>query len=197
MVLLGTKILARLLVVHGSSYMSKFTSKTGGFVIMRNRLKRWWNVGPLWPICFCILFGKDVAKVQFEGPLELFALLEAFSRDDKTKVVYPDVLPVIAAMLKAGVGTVVADISGDDSKDGKGKGKEATLDVHKHVRRRSLSLNGQPGELEIISRHSRQFPNGPSCRKPNFWKKNGRTDKNVASINTVCCSPAINMSCIP
>ncbi len=37
----GTKILARLLVIHGSGYVSKFAGKTGGFAIMRHRLKRW------------------------------------------------------------------------------------------------------------------------------------------------------------
>lgn len=146
---LGTKILARLLVVHGSSYVSKFSSKSGGFIIMKNRLKRWWNVAPLWPICFCILFGKDVAKVNFEGPLELFALLEAFSNGGKTRVVHPDVLPVIAAMLKAGVGTVVSDYSSSTkTKDRGGKDKESTLEVPKgHNRRRSLSLNDRVGEI--------------------------------------------------
>ena len=148
MVRLGAKILARLLVVHGSNYVSKFSSKSGGFIIMKNRLKRWWNVGPLWPICFCILFGKDVAKVNFEGPLDLFALLDAFSNGGKTKVVHPDVLPVIAAMLKAGVGTVVSDYSNAKIKDRGGKDKESTLEVPKgHNRRRSLSLNDRVGEV--------------------------------------------------
>jgi hypothetical protein len=143
-VLLGAKILARLLVVHGSSYVSKFASKTGGFVIMKHRFKRWWNVAPLWSICFCILFGKDVAKVDVDAPLDLFALLEAFSDGDKAKVVYPEVLPVIAAMLKAGVGTVVAGLSEDENKDtGKGKEKASALDVPKSLRTRSLSLNDQ------------------------------------------------------
>ncbi|KAG9237943.1 hypothetical protein BJ875DRAFT_540065 [Amylocarpus encephaloides] len=48
-VILGTKILARLLVVHGSSYVSKFAQKT------------------------------DVADVDFERPFELFSLLETFA----------------------------------------------------------------------------------------------------------------------
>lgn len=139
-VLLGAKILARLLVVHGSSYVSKFASKTGGFVIMRHRLKRWWNLAPLWPICFSILFGRDVAKVDSERPLDLFALLEAFADGDKAKVVYPEVLPVIAAMLKAGVGTVVAEPSDENIKDAH-KGKESPEASPKAARRRSLSLN--------------------------------------------------------
>lgn len=108
---------------------------------MKHRLKRWWNVAPLWPICFCILFGKDVAKIDVDRPLDLFALLDAFADGGKAKVVYPDVLPVIAAMLKAGVGTIVADISGDENENGS-KGK-AALDVPQASRSRAQSVNDQ------------------------------------------------------
>lgn len=76
---------------------------------MRNRLKRWWNVAHLWPICFSILFGRDVAKIDVSRPLDLYGLVEMFSEGGKVKVVYPEILPVIAGMLRAGVGTVVSD----------------------------------------------------------------------------------------
>ena len=33
------KILAHVLIVNGSSYVEKFTEKTGGFVIMKYRLQ--------------------------------------------------------------------------------------------------------------------------------------------------------------
>lgn len=75
---------------------------------MRNRLKRWWNVAPLWPICFSILFGRDVAKIDVSRPLDLYGLVEMFSEGGKAKVVYPEIMPVIAGMLRAGVGTVVS-----------------------------------------------------------------------------------------
>ena len=148
-VLLGAKIVARLLVVHGSTYVSKFASKTGGFVIMKHRLRRWWNVAPLWPICFCILFGKDVAKVNIDGPLDLFALLDAFADGGKAKAVYPEVLPVIAAMLKAGVGTVVADHSGNE-----GESKETPLDGTQASRKRLLSFNDHTqGASSFVTTH--------------------------------------------
>jgi hypothetical protein len=197
------KILARLLVVHGSSYVSKFASKTGGFVIMKHRLKRWWNIAPLWPICFCILFGKDVAKVDVDGPLDLFALLEAFSDGDRAKVVYPEVLPVIAAMLKAGVGTVVAGLSEDENKNN-GKGKEASLDVPKSVRKRSLSLNDQAAAAQGMIRPTTtcicvfgRLLISFFCREQNLGKANGRVDKDVANNNTVCFSPALHLPCVP
>jgi len=173
-VLLGAKIVARLLVVHGATYVSKFASKTGGFVIMKNRLKRWWNVAPLWPICFCVLFGKDVATVDVDRPLALFALLDAFANGGKAKVVYPEILPVIAAMLKAGVGTVVADLSGDENDSGKGK---ATLDVPNPSRRRALSVNDQTrGASSTMAGYAcAHVPNAPAVAQTSGERMVGLT----------------------
>jgi hypothetical protein len=152
-VLLGAKILARLLVVHGGSYVTKFASKTGGFVIMRNRLKRWWNVAPLWPICFSILFGKDVAKVDISRPLDLYGLLELFSDGGKARVIYPEVLPVIAGMLRAGVGTIVSDQGEDNNKEANDLSKEedGKLLPTPPVRRRSISLSSPQGKDAPLS----------------------------------------------
>lgn len=99
-VVYGSKILARLLVVHGSSYIGKFAGKTGGFCIMAHRLKRWWNVPTLWPICFSILFGYDVADIDFDKTFDFFTLIECFGN---SKVMYPDALPILTAMMEAGL----------------------------------------------------------------------------------------------
>lgn len=143
MVIIGAKILARLLVVHGGSYVSKFGLKTGGFIAMRNRLKRWWNMAPLWPICFAIFFGKDVAKIDVSRPLDLFSLAEMFSDAGSGKVAYPEMLPVIAGMLKAGLGAIVAD-RGEEGTSGSSDNKEpddGKLQTSKNTRARSLSLS--------------------------------------------------------
>jgi hypothetical protein len=170
-VLLGTKILARLLVVHGSNYVHKFVTKTGGFIIMKHRLKRWWNLAPLWPICFSILFGQDVAKVNIERPLDLFTLLELYP-GETTKVAYPEFLPIISAMLKAGIGTIVTNLASKESKDG-ARGNTPTLEVPMNVRKRSLSLNDQsPSEGELES--SRQI--GPAVANEGH-RKGGKTSE--------------------
>lgn len=96
----GCKILARLLVIHGTNYTSKFAGKSGGFTIMSNRLKRFWDLPTIWPICFCILFGYDVAEINFDKNFDFFNLLETFG---KRKVVYPESLSVITAMLQHGL----------------------------------------------------------------------------------------------
>ncbi|KAL7793709.1 beach domain-containing protein [Trichoderma ceciliae] len=100
----GCKILARLLVVHGSAYTSKFAGKSGGFTIMANRLKRFWDVPPLWTICFCILFGQDVADVNLDSRADFHTLPEKF---DKRKVVYPESLVILTSMLQHGLKDVM------------------------------------------------------------------------------------------
>jgi hypothetical protein len=148
----GTKILARLLVVHGSAYVSKFaSSKTGGFAIMRYQLKRWWDIPTLWPICFSILFNYDVADIDFERSFELFSLLENFNN---SKVVYPNVLPVITSMLQCGLKDVLIHQDDPDSplaEKGNGQASKAKLDVPATAnRRRSMSLTK---ELESRQTH--------------------------------------------
>ncbi|KAG5792274.1 hypothetical protein H9Q69_008671 [Fusarium xylarioides] len=108
----GCKILARLLVTHGSNYTSKFAGKSGGFIIMSNRLKRFWDMPTLWPICFSILFGYDVAEINFDRNFDFFSLLETFG---KRKVVYPDSLSVITAMIQHGLKDVMRHQDDPDS----------------------------------------------------------------------------------
>ncbi|KAH0562402.1 hypothetical protein GP486_002903, partial [Trichoglossum hirsutum] len=152
-VVLGVKILARLLITHGPGYVNKFATKTGGFVTMRHRLKRWWNIPTIWPICFAILFNHDVAHIDFGRPFDLYSLLETFSSDGKAKVVYPDVFPVIASMLQNGLKTIVTDQRNPDSplrEQGNGESNPARLKepAPRHTRRRSMSLDVELASLE-------------------------------------------------
>ncbi|KAF7559341.1 hypothetical protein G7046_g4812 [Stylonectria norvegica] len=100
----GCKILARLLVIHGSTYTAKFSGKSGGFTIMANRLKRFWDMPTLWPICFSILFAYDVTEIDFDKNFDFFSLLEIFG---KRKVVYPESLVIITSMLQHGLKDVM------------------------------------------------------------------------------------------
>ncbi|KAF6829390.1 beige beach domain-containing protein [Colletotrichum musicola] len=100
----GSKILARLLITHGSAYTAKFSGKTGGFTIMAHRLKRWWYIPSLWPICFCIMFGVDVADIDLERNFEFSSLLETFG---KSRLAYPESLQVVTSMLQHGLKDVL------------------------------------------------------------------------------------------
>jgi beige protein homolog 1 len=144
--------------VHGGNYVAKFGTKTGGFIVMRNRLKRWWNVAPLWPICLSVLFGKDVAKIDVSRPLDLFGLAEMFSDAGNGKVIYPEMLPVIAGMLKAGIGAIVVDQGNDGVKEpsDNNKAESSKMQTLRTGRVRSLSLSSQPGKCKIpIDRSSK------------------------------------------
>ncbi|KAF4503775.1 hypothetical protein G6O67_008909 [Ophiocordyceps sinensis] len=70
----GCKILSRLLVVQGPSYAVKFSGQSGGFTIMASRLKRFWDIPTLWSICFSILFGYDVADIDFNRDFDVDGL---------------------------------------------------------------------------------------------------------------------------
>ncbi|GAP90172.1 putative beige BEACH domain-containing protein [Rosellinia necatrix] len=111
-VVYGSKIIARLLVTHGPAYISKFSGRTGGFWIMAHRLKRWWDIPTIWPVCFCILFGFDVADFDFDKDLDFFSLLETFGA---CKIVNPDALPIITSMLQHGLKDVLRNQEDPDS----------------------------------------------------------------------------------
>lgn len=140
-VVLGTKIMARLLVVHGSTYVKKFADFTGGFAIMRFRLKRWWDIPTLYPIIFAILFNYDVAEIDFEKSFEFFSLSELFNG---RSIVYPDALPIIASMIHHGLNTILHD---QDDSESPAREQSTSADATGKLsvpgdksRRRSMSL---------------------------------------------------------
>ncbi|KAK9368848.1 hypothetical protein V1509DRAFT_621646 [Lipomyces kononenkoae] len=108
-VVAGAKILARLLIIHGPSYVTKFATKNGGFLIMKERLKSRWIIPEIWPICLAILFGIDVAMLEIKRTLDLFHLVEMFRRGGKATVAYPEMFTVIGAMLKAGALSIISE----------------------------------------------------------------------------------------
>ncbi len=140
-VVLGCKILARLLVTQPSGYTAKFGSKTGGFWIMAYRLKQWWDISTLWPILFSILFGYDVANINFDKSFDFFSLLEIFGN---SRVVFPDVLPVITYMLQHGLRDVLKHQDDPDSpppESGTIPSSQQSLDaVRTRPRARSMEL---------------------------------------------------------
>ncbi|KAI9731699.1 MAG: hypothetical protein M1834_004488 [Cirrosporium novae-zelandiae] len=146
-VVYGLKILARLFVIHSTPYLKKFADKSGGFVILQHRLARWWNIPTIWTLCFAILFGVDVAKIDFERSFDLFSLLETFGTED-VKVIYPEVLPVLTILFRKALHAIVKapDDGGISSqKQPTGSTKTGLLEVQRprHARKRSMSLNDE------------------------------------------------------
>jgi hypothetical protein len=144
-VVLGAKILARMLVVNGPHFVKKFADKTGGFTLMKNRLRHWWNTPGIWTICFAILFDRDVATIDFERDFDVFNLVDVFiahSPQSNLKICYPEVFPVITAMLDTGLRAIVRDR--DLAKAENGTQKQENSDgLVTRGRRRTMSLNAK------------------------------------------------------
>jgi hypothetical protein len=129
---------------------------------MKHRLRRWWNIPTVWPIVFAVLFGKDIATINLDRNFDLFGLLDSFSAGGDAKVVYPEVLPVITAMLQNGLRAVTRDQEDPDSPSIKRTNGD-TLSPGKalhgpaHPRRRSMSLNTELALLgECFARASHE-----------------------------------------
>lgn len=134
--------------MNGSSYVRKFAEKTGGIIIMQHRLKRWWNIPTIWPICFAILFGQDIATVNLERTFDLFSLLESFAPESQAKVMYPEMLPVLTAMLQSGLKAIARDQKDPDSPlaeriNGTASTPDECLALTKPFQRQSMSLNAE------------------------------------------------------
>lgn len=102
----GIRVLSRLLVTQGAGYTSKFGSKTGGFWIMAHRLKAWWHIPAVWVCVLGVFLGKDVSGHEAEErSFDAKALMGVF--EPIIKVVYPDALVTVVAMLQQGLNGVL------------------------------------------------------------------------------------------
>jgi len=118
-IVLSMRILARLLVVHGEAYVKKFKDKSGGFIIIAHRLKRWWHLPALWPACFAILFDLDIAELDLDRSFDLFSFVDLFNSKKEYGIIYPEMFEVITGMLQSGLKAMVSS-----------KQQQAGLHVH-------------------------------------------------------------------
>ncbi|KAI9716384.1 MAG: hypothetical protein M1828_000373 [Chrysothrix sp. TS-e1954] len=105
------KILAKILVIHGSAYVQKFEQSTKGFIIVLARLKRWWYVPSIWTLCFAILFGKDVAGLKTDAPFDALYLLLACKVGDQLVAICPSIFRVITGLYEHGLRVIVGSLS--------------------------------------------------------------------------------------
>ncbi|KAL4917006.1 hypothetical protein BDW62DRAFT_91411 [Aspergillus aurantiobrunneus] len=99
-VVLATRIMARVIVTSGSNYNKRFSEKNGGYIIMRGCMRRWWNIPVLWPICFSILFGLDLGKTIADKPFDPASLCELLVGSE-AEVCFPEIFPVITEMMRS------------------------------------------------------------------------------------------------
>lgn len=82
---------------------------------MQRHLKRWWSIPSIWPLCFAILFGQDVASINLDRDFDFYNLMEALNANERTAVVYPQILPVLTNMLQNGLRAITKDQIDPDS----------------------------------------------------------------------------------
>lgn len=99
-VVLATRILARVIVTSGNTYNKRFHEKNGGYIIMRGCMKRWWNIPALWPLCFSIFFGLDLGTAMAEKTFDCASLFEILMGNE-AEVCFPEMFPVITEMIQS------------------------------------------------------------------------------------------------
>lgn len=121
------RILARLLVTQGKSYITKFGGKNDGFTICEALLEK--SREDIWPILFAILLGRDISQFSGRTSEEIYDELVSSS----TPVLVPEILPVILSVFKHWSSEVVQqDMSNLTSFPSPREGQRA------HARRTSL-----------------------------------------------------------
>ncbi|KAL4797527.1 hypothetical protein BDV19DRAFT_387329 [Aspergillus venezuelensis] len=99
-VVLATRILARIIVIGGAAYNKRFGEKGHGYIIMRGRMRRWWNIPALWPLCFSILFGIDLGTTMADKPFDNNSLFEVLTGHE-VEVCFPEIFSVITEMMRS------------------------------------------------------------------------------------------------
>lgn len=107
---------------------------------MSHRLKHWWDIPTLWPMCLGVLFGVDVAEVDFDRPFDLSNLTDLFG---KSRVCYPDILSVVTTMLQHGLRDILKYQDDPDSPIGTDLGPSKNLSASdaSATRPRARSMN--------------------------------------------------------
>ncbi|KAG9303640.1 hypothetical protein G9A89_018537 [Geosiphon pyriformis] len=154
-VVCAARILARLFHTQGTNYITKFRTTSEGFTVMQKLLPQWWYLTQLQQALFAMLFGRDICDVPMDSPFDLFALLTVFREpDNQTRVVCPDVMPILLLMMKEGISNVVQHGHELDNDDLRGRTQDDSLVQAdkirlKQHRRQSRSLTR---ELELAKK---------------------------------------------
>ncbi|KAF2482757.1 hypothetical protein BDY17DRAFT_251913 [Neohortaea acidophila] len=111
---LTVQILARSLIILGTDFKGPFVEKNGGFITLKARLKGFWRSTTIWLSCLAILFGVALPADHPAEDFTLFSLVNVFVVDDSLHVEHAEILPVIMAMLEAGLRDVVKQNAADE-----------------------------------------------------------------------------------
>ncbi|EMR10041.1 hypothetical protein PNEG_01795 [Pneumocystis murina B123] len=104
-VICSFKIISQLMILKGTSYISKFLPKTHYFLLIKLYLKKWWNNINIWKIAFCLFFGTDILNIKGNTDIKNFdEFLRLLLNKNKnvTEIYCFEMYDVILAMLESG-----------------------------------------------------------------------------------------------
>jgi beige protein homolog 1 len=146
-VVCAARILARLFHSQGSNYVSKFRSSSEGFTVMQKLLPQWWYLTQLQQALFAMLFGVDICDVPFDAQFDLFSLLTLFrDKDNATRIVCPDVMPILLLMMKEGINQLSYDV---DKLRGKTQGDSVIHKVKTEAKHQQKQSRSSSKDLDI------------------------------------------------
>ncbi|KAI9028612.1 hypothetical protein DFJ74DRAFT_495541 [Hyaloraphidium curvatum] len=100
-VVLGTRLMAKLLTSQGSAFVERFRSSSQGFVIMANLLPRHWNLLEVHISMLALAFGVDQSEIRPRLPFDLSTLASLLKPDaTRAAVMVPEGLTLALTMLK-------------------------------------------------------------------------------------------------
>ncbi|KAI9273685.1 hypothetical protein BY458DRAFT_434908 [Sporodiniella umbellata] len=97
MVVLSSRILARLLTSQGTTYLNRFRAASESFVILRKLLVSYWNLPQLQETLVLLMMGIDVSVYSLEGYQNSNRLQHYLEVHQNNKVLIPEILNVIAS----------------------------------------------------------------------------------------------------
>ncbi|QSL65851.1 hypothetical protein MERGE_000130 [Pneumocystis wakefieldiae] len=104
-VIYSFRILSQLMILKGTSYISKFLPKTHYFLLIKLYLKKWWNNIDIWKIAFCLFFGTDILNIKGNADIKNFdEFLQLLLNKNKNiaEIYCFEMYDVILAMLESG-----------------------------------------------------------------------------------------------
>ncbi|KAG1474371.1 hypothetical protein G6F56_000395 [Rhizopus delemar] len=97
LVLLASRILARLCVSQGANYVNKLKITSEGFLILRKLLLAYWNLPQLQETLILMIMGVDIANYPIQSYSGINNLRKCLQINKNSKIVIPEILLIIAA----------------------------------------------------------------------------------------------------
>ncbi|KAI8981097.1 hypothetical protein BDB01DRAFT_724328 [Pilobolus umbonatus] len=107
-VVLAARILGRLLITQGPTYINKFRTQSEGFIVLQTLLPAYWNLLQLHEALLAMMMGIDIAYYPLYPTFDINHLRTCLQNSKQTRMAIPDLLPVITSLWNEG--RKVADV---------------------------------------------------------------------------------------